>query len=91
MEVHLALRREPDFVGKARQVVLALAVAAADGIDGLPLSRKFAQRFTDVLHGRLIAADEVFQIQHNTGDITIILRLTDGLHDIEQRILLQTV
>ncbi len=32
-----------------------------------------------------------FQIQHNTGDIAVILRTANGLHDIEQGILLQTV
>ena len=91
MQVYLALRREPDFVGEARQVVLALAVAAADGIHRFAAIAEFAQRFADVLHGWLVAADEVFQIQHNTGDIAVILRLANGLHDIEQGVLLQTV
>ena len=65
-------------------VVLALAVAAADGIHRFAAIAEFAQRFADVLHGWLVAADEVFQIQHNTGDIAVILRSANGLHDIEQ-------
>ena len=91
VQVDFTLRREPNFIGEARQVVLPLGVAAADGIYRFTAVAELAKRFTDVLHRRLIAADEVFQIQYDTGDITVVFRLANRLYDIEQRVLLQTI
>ena len=91
MQINFALRREPNFIGEACQIVLPLAVAAADGVDRLATIAEFAQRFTDVLHRRLVTAGKIFQIQHDTGDITVVFGLTDGLYDIKQRVFLQAI
>ena len=84
VQIDRTLRRKPDFIGEARQVILPLTVAVAYGKDRLAAIAKFAQRFPDVLHGRLIGAREVFQIHHDAGDIAIVFRLTNGVDDIKQ-------
>ena len=91
VQVYFALRRKPDLIGEAGEIVLTLAVAAADGIYRLAAIAEFAQRFTDILHRWLIAAGKVLQIQHDTGDIAVVFRLANGLHNIEQRVFLQAI
>ena len=88
MQIHFALRRKPDFIGEAGQIILPLAVAAANGVDRFAAIAEFAQRFTDVLHRWLIAAGKVFQIQHDAGDIAVVFRLANCLHNIKQRVFL---
>ena len=91
MKVDRTLRREPNFIGKARQIILPLAVAVAHGNHRLAAVAELAQRFTDVLHGRLIASGKIFQIQHDPGDVAVVFGLTNGIDDIEQGVFLQTV
>ena len=91
MQIDRALWREPDLIGKARQIILPLAVAVAHGNHRLAAVAEFAQRFTDVLHRRLIAAGKIFQIQHDAGDVAVVFGLTDGIDDIEQGVFLQAV
>ena len=91
VQIDRTLWGEPNLIGEARQIILSLAVAVAHGNDRLAAVAEFAQRFTDVLHRRLIAAGKIFQIQHDAGDVAVIFGLTDGIDDIEQGIFLQTV
>ncbi len=91
VQIDRALRGEPDLIGKARQIILPLAVAVAHGNHRLAAVAEFAQRFTDVLHGRLIAAGKIFQIQHDPGDVSVVFGLTNGIDNIKQGIFLQTV
>ncbi len=91
MQIDGALRREPHFIGEACQIVLPLAVVIAHRNDRFAAVAELAQRFTDVLHGRLIRPGEVLQIEHDAGNVTVIFRLTNGIDDIKQRVFLQTV
>ncbi len=50
MQVNRALWREPDFIRKAGQIILPLAVAIAYRNHRLAAVAEFAQRFADVLH-----------------------------------------
>ncbi|SAF21415.1 Uncharacterised protein [Enterobacter cloacae] len=50
MQIDRALWRKPDLIGKARQIILPLGVAVANGNNRFTAVAKFAQRFTDVLH-----------------------------------------
>ncbi len=91
VQIDGALRREPHFIGKACQIVLPLAVVIAHRNHRFAAVAELTQRFTDVLHGRLIRSGKVLQIQHDAGDVAVILRLTNSIDDIEQRVFLQTV
>ena len=91
MQIDRALRREPDFVSKARQIILPLGVAVADGNDRFTAVAEFPQRFPDVLHRRLIGSGKIFQIQHDTGNVAIVFGLTDRVDDIKQGVFLQAV
>ena len=91
VQIDITLRRKPDFIGEAGQIILPLAVAAPHGIHRFAAIAKFAQRLTDILHRRLIAAGKIFQIQHDTGDIAVIFRLANSLYDIKQRVFLETI
>ena len=50
MQIDRALWRKPDLIGKARQIILPLGVAVANGNNRLTAVAEFAQRFADVLH-----------------------------------------
>ncbi|MFP1558989.1 hypothetical protein ACLB1T_29320 [Escherichia coli] len=56
----------------------------ANGINRFPAVTKLFQGFAYVPHRRLVAACEVFQIHHDTGDIAVVLRLANGVDDIKQ-------
>ena len=84
VQIHHALRRQPNFIGETGEIILPLAVVLANGINRFPAVTKLFQGFADVLHRRLVAACEVFQIHHNTGDIAVVLRLANGVDDIKQ-------
>ncbi|MNT22386.1 hypothetical protein D3C72_1577670 [compost metagenome] len=50
VQIDSALRREPNFIGKTRQIILPLAVAVPDRNHRFAAVAELAQRFTDVLH-----------------------------------------
>jgi hypothetical protein len=62
----------------------ALAEVIAHGKDRFAAVAEFPQRFTDILHGRLVGPGKIFQIHHNAGDVAIIFCLANSIHDIEQ-------
>ena len=84
MQIDHTLRGKPDFIGETGKIILPLTVVLANGINRFTAVTKLFQSFADVLHGRLIAAREVFQIHHDTGDIAVVLRLANGVDDIKQ-------
>ena len=50
MQINHPLRREPNFIGEAREVILPLAVVIAHRINRLTAVAELAQCLTDILH-----------------------------------------
>ena len=91
VQINGTLWRKINFIGETGEVVLPLAEVIAYGKDRFAAVAEFSQRFTDILHGRLVGPGKIFQIHHNAGDVAIIFCLANSIHDIEQGVFLQAI
>ncbi|MNB87914.1 hypothetical protein D3C75_349190 [compost metagenome] len=70
---------------------MPLAIVVAHRNHRFAAVAEFAQRFADILHGRLIGSGEVLQVEHDAGNVAVIFCLPDCIDDIEQGVFLQSI